>query len=108
MNGMLPWYILLAPLLSAGVIMLLTRRSAALSSSISVAAVLASFALSCFIFGGPDGSAAEFAWINLPGFRIPLGLILDSRSRTMLLVVTGVGALIHIYSLGYMRDDEGK
>src|SRR5205823_6749389 len=37
-----------------------------------------------------------------------LGLTLDSLSRMMLLVVSGVGSLIHIYSLGYMRDDEGK
>ena len=108
MNSMLPWYILLAPLLSAAVITLFTNRSRALSSLISVAAVLVSFALSCFIFSQPDASVAELAWINLPGFKIPLGLTLDSLSRTMLLVVTGVGSLIHIYSLGYMRDEEGK
>src|SRR6202035_5042244 len=34
--------------------------------------------------------------------------VLDDLSRLMLLVVSGVGGLIHIYSLGYMRDDEGK
>ena len=34
--------------------------------------------------------------------------VLDRLSKTMLVLVTGVGALIHIYSLGYMRDDEGK
>ena len=39
---------------------------------------------------------------------MPLGFILDPLSRTMLLVVTGVGSLIHIYSFGYMRSDEGK
>ena len=43
-----------------------------------------------------------------PIFRVPLGLTLDQLSRTMVVVVSGVGALIHIYSLGYMRDDEGK
>lgn len=108
MNGMFPWYILLTPLISAAVIMLITRRSGAASSFISVVAVLVSFALSCVIFGRPDAAAADFVWINLPGFKIPLGLILDPLSRTMLLIVTGVGALIHIYSLGYMQDDEGK
>ena len=39
---------------------------------------------------------------------MPLGLTLDPLSRSMLLMVTGVGALIHIYSLGYMGADEGK
>src|SRR5437899_5016957 len=41
-------------------------------------------------------------------FKVPLGFTLDQLSATMLLVVSGVGATIHIYSLGYMRDDEGK
>jgi NADH:ubiquinone oxidoreductase subunit 5 (subunit L)/multisubunit Na+/H+ antiporter MnhA subunit len=39
---------------------------------------------------------------------VPLGFTLDQLSKTMLLVVSGVGATIHIYSLGYMRDDEGR
>src|SRR3954464_6607886 len=37
-----------------------------------------------------------------------LGLVIDNLSRTMLLLVTGIGALIHIYSLGYMKEDQGK
>jgi NADH-quinone oxidoreductase subunit L len=108
MSSMLPWYILLTPLLSAAVILLLTNRSRTASSFISVVAVIVSFVLSCIVFGQPDAGAADFSWINLPGFNVPLGLILDPLSRTMLIVVTGVGALIHVYSLGYMRDDEGK
>src|SRR5205823_13534831 len=41
-------------------------------------------------------------------FQVPLGLVLDNLSKTMLVLVSCVGSLIHIYSLGYMRDDEGK
>src|SRR4029077_3986010 len=53
-------------------------------------------------------SAHEFVWLDLPPtFRVPFGLTLDQLSRTMAVVVSGVGALIHIYSLGYMRDDKG-
>ena len=53
--------------------------------------------------------AAEFTWIDIGGvLKVPLGLTLDQFSKTMLVMVSGVGALIHIYSLGYMRDDEGK
>ncbi len=49
------------------------------------------------------------SWINLgPIFSVPLGLTLDPLSRSMLFMVTGVGSLIHIYSLGYMGEDEGK
>src|SRR5678816_136516 len=109
MNSILPWIILLAPLFSAICITLFTLRWKALSSFISVAAVLISFVCSCLIFSQSGISAAEFTWIELGGvFKIPFGFTLDSLSKTMLLVVSGVGSLIHIYSLGYMRDDEGK
>src|ERR1700731_1041546 len=108
-NSLLPWLALLLPLGSAGVISLFTRRWKNISSAISVAAVIGSFVCSCAIFGKVDISAAEFTWIDIRGvFTVPLAFILDDLSRLMLLVVSGVGALIHIYSLGYMRDDEGK
>src|SRR5712664_1103434 len=108
-NSLLPWLVLLLPLGSAGVISLFTRRWKNISSVISVAAVIGSFVCSCAIFGKVDISAGEFTWIDIRGvFTVPLAFVLDDLSRLMLLVVSGVGALIHIYSLGYMRDDEGK
>ena len=108
-NSLLPWLALLLPLSSAGVITLFTRRWKNISSAISVAAVIGSFVCSCAIFGKVEISAPEFTWIDIRGvFTVPLAFVLDDLSRLMLLVVSGVGALIHIYSLGYMRDDEGK
>jgi NADH-quinone oxidoreductase subunit L len=44
-------------------------------------------------------------WIDVAGFRVPLNLLLDPLSAVMILVVTGVGSLIHVYSLGYMHHD---
>jgi NADH-quinone oxidoreductase subunit L len=109
MNSILPWITLLAPLFSAVVITVFTLRWKALSSFISVAAVLVSFVCSCLIFSQSGISAPEFTWIDISGlFKVPFGFVLDSLSKTMLVVVSGVGSLIHIYSLGYMRDDEGK
>ncbi|PYJ76086.1 MAG: NADH-quinone oxidoreductase subunit L, partial [Verrucomicrobia bacterium] len=106
---MLPWYALLLPLGSAVVITLFTLRRKALSSFISVAAVLGSFICSCLIFIQSGISAPASTWIEINGvFNVPLGFVLDNLSRTMLVLVSGVGSLIHIYSLGYMRDDEGK
>src|SRR6266516_5313716 len=85
------------------------RRWKNISSAISVAAVLGSFVCSCLIFGKDDISAADLTWIDIRGvFDVPFAFILDDLSRLMLLVVSGVGSLIHIYSLGYMRDDDGK
>ena len=109
MNSFYPWLILLAPFASATVITLFTLRSKSLSSAISIAAVLGSFVCSCFLFAQPQTTVPELVWIDItPIFRVPLGLTLDQLSRTMGVLVSGVGALIHIYSLGYMRNDEGK
>src|SRR5438445_477879 len=109
MNSLLPWITLLAPLFSAVVITLFTLRWKAVSSFISIGAVLISFTCSCLIFTQSGIAAAEFAWIDISGaFKVPLGFTLDQLSKTMLVLVSGIGATIHIYSLGYMRDDEGK
>src|SRR5438552_4578266 len=109
MNSLLPWCSLLLPLVAAIAITLFTLRFKALSSFLSVAAVLGSFGCSCLIFGSSSISAPAFTWIDISGvFQVPLGLVLDNLSKTMLVLVSCVGSLIHIYSLGYMRDDEGK
>src|SRR3989440_4107092 len=108
-NSLLPWLALLMPLGSAAVITLFSRRWKDLSGFISVAAVLGSVVCSCSIFVRIDISAPELPWIDIRGvFSVPIAFILDDLSRLMLLIVSGVGSLIHIYSLGYMRDDEGK
>src|SRR5437763_2618589 len=108
-NTLLPWFVLLLPLGSAAAITLFTRRWKNISAFISIAAVVGSFLCSCAIFVKLDISAPEWIWIDIRGvLNVPLAFVLDDLSRLMLLVVSGVGALIHIYSLGYMRDDEGK
>jgi NADH-quinone oxidoreductase subunit L len=102
-----PWIILFAPFVSAVVIALVTERSKKLSSYISVAAVAISFVFSLGVFFGPDGSAG-FNWIDLGVFQVKIGYLINDLTKLMLLVVTGVGLLIHIYSLGYMADDKGR
>jgi NADH-quinone oxidoreductase subunit L len=108
-SSLFPWLILLAPLLSATVITLFTLRWKTLSSAISIVAVLVSFVCSCLVFAHSTIAAAQFTWIGISGvFNVPFGLTLDHLSRMMIVLVSGIGAIIHIYSLGYMRDDEGK
>jgi len=107
--SVIPWLVLLVPLAGAVLIALVTRRAAGLSAFISVVAVSTSFICSCVVFAKPEIRAAEIPWIDFGGLlRAPIGFTLDSLSKTMLVLVSGVGALIHIYSLGYMRDDPGK
>src|SRR5437660_807092 len=108
-GALLPWVVLLAPLGAAALITVFTRRSKKLSSFLSCATVFASFTGACVIFARKDASAVALNWIDFPGiFTVPFGFVLDNLSRMMLVLVSGIGALIHIYSLGYMRDDKGK
>jgi NADH-quinone oxidoreductase subunit L len=102
-----PWIILFTPFVSAAVIALITERSRKLSSYISVAAIAISFVFALGVFFGPDGSAG-FNWIDLGVFQVKVGYLINGLTKLMLLVVTGVGLLIHIYSLGYMEDDKGR
>ena len=104
----LPWIILFAPLVSAALILFVTKRLKNISAAISVLAVLTSLVGSVLLFQQPDFSA-QFSWLKVGGlFEVPIGFQIDQLARTMLIVVTAIGALVHIYSLGYMAEDEGK
>lgn len=87
--------------------------SKGLTGFIGSAAIFISFAISLGIFFELSGSAEKskeiflFNWIDAGNLHIPLSFLVDPLSAIMLLIVTGVGFLIHIYSAGYMHDDEG-
>src|ERR1700730_784490 len=102
-----PWIILFAPLLAAAVIAIATHPFKKLSSYLSVAAVAVSFFFSLLVFGSPDQDVSV-TWIDLGSFQIRFGYMIDSFSKTMLFIVTGVGLLIHVYLLGYMQEDRGR
>jgi NADH-quinone oxidoreductase subunit L len=105
----LPWIILLTPLLSAVFIVLFTQKLRALSGYISVSACLISFVGACALFGVHGPIQSEFRWLDIgPQFSVSIGFTVDQLSKAMLFVVTTVGLLIHIYSLGYMADDDGE
>jgi NADH-quinone oxidoreductase subunit L len=110
MNETLPWLILFLPLLAAVVITLFLQRAPRFSAVLSVGAVLISFFLSVgllaeFLHGrAPDIS---LTWLQVGSLRVEFGLHFDALSVLMLLVVTGVGSVIHIYSIDYMRGDPG-
>ncbi|HLG21831.1 MAG TPA: NADH-quinone oxidoreductase subunit L [Candidatus Manganitrophaceae bacterium] len=107
------WLILLSPLIASIIITVLTRKSGRLSALISVGAILLSFFLSlgplAHILAEPQAPPTEYFWywLNLPTLQVKMGILIDPLSVVMLLVVTGVGSLIHIYSMGYMKGDPG-
>src|SRR6201987_2668890 len=102
-----PWIILFAPLVAAAVIAVATQPFKKLSSYVSVAAVAVSLLFALTVFGSPDQDVS-FNWIDLGVFQVRIGYLIDGFSKMMLLVGTGVGFLIHVYSIGYMHDDRGR
>ena len=120
-SSLLRWIPLL-PLLAAtyhGVAIGVVRRSTtpANTAMISCGAVCTSFVLACFALGDLLTLPADsrvlvdniYTWIGAgvgpSAMSAELAFLLDPLSAVMILIVTGVGSLIHIYSIGYMEDD---
>ncbi len=113
----LMWLIIALPALGAAVILLLgnerTRAWAPLAGS---ATVLGSFLISLvsfFALVGRDGADRQvgqhlFTWFSAGSYTVQLDLMLDPLSVLFLLLITGVGSLIHIYSIGYMEHDDRR
>jgi NADH-quinone oxidoreductase subunit L len=104
----LPWLLLLLPLASAAVIQLWLKKNPALSAYVSVASVLATFVITLVLLGAGSISPEPLHWATIGNWSIDIALQIDSLSKGMMLVVTGVGMCVHIYSLGYMKDDDAK
>jgi NADH-quinone oxidoreductase subunit L len=110
MNDPLPWLILFLPLLAAVLIALFLQGKPRLSALVSVGAVVVSFILSLDLlaqFLGGATPSAKVNWLRVGHLTIDFALRFDALSLLMVLIVTGVGAVIHIYSVGYMKGDPG-
>src|SRR3954471_15561324 len=87
------------------------RLPKSISGGLACAAMIASFVVSAVLVWrilGPEAAPLEFTafeWISSGSLRVPFTLRLDHLSALMILVVTGIGSLIHIYSTGYMHDE---
>ncbi len=112
-----PTYLVpLLPLAAFAVNFLFFRKNKHLAPLISVAGVAAAFGLSLYLAMGvlehPQPVVDSFKWLDVAGgtlgnFTIKVGTLLDPLCALMLLVVTAVSLLVHVYSLGYMHDDDG-
>lgn len=107
------WLIPFFPLLGFAITGLLNKRlSVNLSGGIATLMVLLSFILSVLMFMEvrTDDFVPErvvvFDWISAGNISIPFAFLIDRLSIIMLLVITGVGSLIHLYSVGYMHHEE--
>jgi len=82
-----------------------------ISGAIGTIAVVVSFAMSVYFFmqlntSGKPIQVKLFDWIQLGNLKVDFGILLDQLSLLWLLFVTGIGSLIHLYSISYMHDDE--
>ncbi|MBI1296345.1 NADH-quinone oxidoreductase subunit L [bacterium] len=108
------WLIFLFPALGALVNMLFGDRLGKNAIGwIASGAIVASFGVAVALFFGLMGLDEHdravviplWEWITIGGFSVGAAMLIDTLSVTMALVVTGVGALIHIYATGYMHDE---
>jgi|KBSSwiStaDraftv2_1062776.scaffolds.fasta_scaffold02260_13 NADH-quinone oxidoreductase subunit L len=107
----LVWLIPLFPLVGTLINAVFGRFIGHKAHWIAVPAVLASFVTSCLVFGrvwhGETWTGDLFPWVVAGSFKAPVTAQVDQLTAVMLLAVTGVGFLIHLYSAGYMHDDDG-
>lgn len=107
----LPWVILFAPLVSALFIVFFALNRPKVASTVAIAGILAAAAASFILFGWHvrlphfEPSEIHTRWIQAGALEIGFGFLIDRLSLLMLLVVTGVGGCIFIYSTEYMKDD---
>ena len=107
----LPWLILFLPLLATAVITLFTLRCRTTSALLSIGAIVTGFVLTIVLIANngwtPTPSELTTNWLSIGELHVDFGLKLDALSLMMMLIVTGVGSAIHIYSFGYMHEDRG-
>jgi len=110
----LVWLVPLFPLLGFVTLMFFGRRMGEpLAGWLATAAMAGSFAASVAVFFGMVGLEGDqrvvnvrlFDWILAGDFSVDIGLLADPLSVTMILFITGVATLIHLYSIGYMHGD---
>ena len=105
----LPWITLFLPLVAAVGIALFTLKNREQSAGLSIGAIVLGFLSTLFFIAvngwNPAVKETAATWLEVGPLHVDFGLRLDPLSLMMLLIVTGVGGAIHIYSYGYMRDD---
>ncbi len=110
------WLLVALPLAGAAVLLLGGKRTNAWGHLLGTAMSLGSFAVGVTTFIEMLGKSAEeretiihlWDWIVVGTFHVPVAFQIDQLSISFVLLITGVGSLIHIYSIGYMAHDENR
>ena len=105
--------IVLAPLIASIIAGLAGKRiGRAATHSLTIAGVAVSCALSSKVLlglldGAPVFDGAVYTWLVSDGIQMEVGFLVDRLSALMMVVVTFVSLMVHVYTIGYMRDDPG-
>ncbi|MFC6158829.1 NADH-quinone oxidoreductase subunit L [Kribbella jiaozuonensis] len=116
MSHELTWLLVAVPAVSAAILLLGGKATNAWGHLLGTLAPLISFAFGVVLFfqmrGKPDGERSEtvklFEWFSVGHITVDFTLLIDPLSILFVLLITGVGSLIHIYSIGYMEHDERR
>ncbi|MGB3442147.1 MAG: NADH-quinone oxidoreductase subunit L [Actinophytocola sp.] len=110
------WLLVAFPLIGAAVLLFGGKATNAWGHLLGCLTVIASFVYGVMLFFSSTGMAEServqnvsmFDWIPVDQLQVEFGLRIDPLSISFVLLITGVGALIHIYSIGYMADDPDR
>jgi len=109
-------YLIALPLFSSALLMLLGRKADKWGHIFATLISTSTFAIGAMEFlamrDRPEESRAVtqklFTWISVGSFNVDAGLLLDQLSIAFVLLITGVGTLIHVYSIAYMSHDRDR
>ena len=110
------WLLVALPVLSAAVLLLGGKRTDKWGHLLGAAVPVALFVYALLLFTNLLGLPGEersrdlhlWSWMPVGSLNVDIGILLDPLSMTFVLLITGVGSLIHIYSIGYMEHDPGR
>jgi NADH-quinone oxidoreductase subunit L len=110
------WLLVAIPALSAAILLLGGRRTDKWGHILGALVPVGLFVYAVMLFFSVKGESGDdrridkhlFSWIPVAGFHVEAGMLLDPLSIVFVLLITGVGSLIHIYAIGYMAHEEGR
>ena len=108
------WLLVAIPAISAAILLLGGKRADKWGHVLGAGVPVVLFVYGVMLFfsvkseSNREVSQHLYSWIPVGGFQVDVGILLDPLSLVFVLLITGVGGLIHIYAVGYMAGDEGR
>ncbi|WP_375500564.1 NADH-quinone oxidoreductase subunit L [uncultured Jatrophihabitans sp.] len=110
----LAWLLIAVPAASALVLLTVGKRGDKWAHLLGALVPVVAFVYSVFLFFSVKGETNRhveknyFSWVPVAGFHVDFGILADPLALVFVLLITGVGSLIHIYAVGYMAHDPGR